>query len=149
MLKTVDHMSFTVSDLDRSIEFYRGLLGCEPLTSGEEASKHAAQVIGYPQVDMRYANFPLPGGTAFLELFEYRVPGSETVPMGNAVVGNAHLGFVVDDLASEYARCAALGATFSHPEPVLVPEGTHAGAKAIYMRDPDGITIELLEFPDA
>lgn len=147
MLRTVDHVSFTVSDLDRSIDFYRQFLGSDPLDSGEESSKHAAQVIGYDRVDMRWANFALPGGTVILELFEYRVPSGEPVSLENANVGNAHIGFAVDDLDAEYARLAAIGATFSHPEPVLVPEGTHEGAKAIYMRDPDGITVELLQFP--
>jgi len=147
-MKAVDHMSFTVSDLDRSVEFYRQLLGSEPLVVGEESSKHAAQVIGYERVDMRYANFALPGGKLMLELFQYRVPSGEAVSLENANVGNAHIGFAVDDLDAEYARLEAIGARFSHPAPVSIPEGTHKGAKAIYMRDPDGITIELLEFPD-
>jgi catechol 2,3-dioxygenase-like lactoylglutathione lyase family enzyme len=62
-------------------------------------------------------------------------------------VGNGHLGLVVDDLEAEYERLRAAGASFRHPGPVEVDGGDWKGTKALYMRDPDGITIELMESP--
>lgn len=147
MMRAVDHFSFTVSDMDRSIEFYTELLGEGPLAVGVESSKHAARVIGYDPVDFRYAWFGLPGSDLLLELFEYREPMKQVVPLENYHVGNGHMGLVVDDLDAEHARMSQHGATFTQPEPVAIVEGSWAGSKTIYMHDPDGITIEMIESP--
>jgi catechol 2,3-dioxygenase-like lactoylglutathione lyase family enzyme len=144
---TVDHVSFTVKDLDRSITFYRTLFQADPISVGEERAAHAANVVGYPQVAMRVAWFQLPGSSTLLELFEYLEPPAKTVELQNYHVGNAHLALVVDDIAAEYDRLAAAGASFAHPHPVEALDEPWRGTKAIYMRDHDGITIELMESP--
>src|SRR2546430_1619225 len=145
MMKAVDHISFTVSNRERAIEFYSFLLRDDPLRLDEASSEVAARIIGYEQVDIRAAYFALPVTETVLELIEYVVPAGQTVNLENFNVGNAHLGLVVDDLQAEYERLAAAGATFTYREPVVIPSGPWQGVKAIYLRDPDGITIELLE----
>ena len=53
MIRRVHHTSFTVSDMDRSLAFYRGLLGMEVI--GDQGGKggYLAAVVGFPDVDMR------------------------------------------------------------------------------------------------
>jgi catechol 2,3-dioxygenase-like lactoylglutathione lyase family enzyme len=146
-VRTVDHISFTVGDLDRSIAFYRLLLGRDPVEVGEERAEHAARVAGYPGFAARVAWFSLPGTSTLLELFEYLEPRSTAVPLENYHVGNAHLAFVVADIEAEYERLLAAGAVFAHPGPVEATEPPWRGTRAVYMRDPDGITIELMQSP--
>ena len=146
-MKALDHVSFTVKDRDRSIAFYRMLLQTEPISVGEEAAPHAARVVGYPRVAIRVAWFPLPGTTTLLELFEFMEPRREVVELENYYVGNAHLALVVDDIDAEYQRLADAGVAFACHEPVEASEEPWRGTKAVYMRDPDGITIEMMESP--
>ena len=147
ILEALDHVCFTVSDLERSIGFWTNLLGTGPSSRVEYTAPHDQAVTGYPGVHMSAAYFPLPGGTQ-LELFQYHEP--PTVPAQSQetyVVGNAHLGIVVDDLDDAYRSLQGTGATFRSDGPVRIEAGAHEGARSMYVRDPDGITIEILELP--
>ena len=59
--------------------------------------------------------------------------------------GNAHLCLVTEDIHADFERLRACGVP--HPEPVQIPWGPYAGGWACYFRDPDGISIELLQAP--
>jgi|tagenome__1003787_1003787.scaffolds.fasta_scaffold18613841_1 catechol 2,3-dioxygenase-like lactoylglutathione lyase family enzyme len=143
----VDHVSFTVSDLGRAVTFWEALLGYGPSSHVEYGDEQDAEVVGYPDVRMSAAYFDLPGGT-LLELFQYANPASAAPPSNETyVVGNAHLGLVLDDLDLTCERVRAQGATLRSAAPVPLRGGAHAGGRSIYIRDPDGITIELLELP--
>lgn len=143
----LDHVSFTVSDLDRAIAFYSELFRAPPLKVGREADGNAGVVIGYDPLDLRYAWFAIPGTTTLLELFEYVEPRGAAGRLETRNPGNGHLGLVVDDVQAEWTRMAGAGATFASPEPVAISGGSWDGACVIYMRDPDGITIELMQSP--
>jgi catechol 2,3-dioxygenase-like lactoylglutathione lyase family enzyme len=147
-VKRLDHVAFTVSDLTRSISFWEALLGEEPTSRVEYGDPQDAEVIGYPNVRMSAAYFRLPGGT-LLELFQYRQPASEAPASSETyVVGNAHLGLVLEDLDPTLERLRAHGTSYRSAAPVRLKGGAHAGGRSIYIRDPDGITIELLELPE-
>ena len=149
IVKALNHVCFTVSDLERSIGFWTHLLGTGPASRVEYSAPHDQAVTGYPGLRMSAAYFDLPGGGGTqLELFQYHEP--PTVPAASSetyVVGNAHLGIVVDDLDEAYDRLQGTGATFRSDGPVRIEGGAHAGARSMYVRDPDGITIEVLELP--
>jgi catechol 2,3-dioxygenase-like lactoylglutathione lyase family enzyme len=147
MTRALDHVCFTVSDLDRSIDFYRAVFQAEPLSQGVETSKHAATVIGYDPIELRFAWFAIPGTETLLELFEFVQPRTEPASLANHNTGSAHLGLVVDDVETEVRRLAEIGAAFVSSTPVAITDGAWKGSKVIYMRDPDGITVELMESP--
>ena len=97
-----------------------------------------AEVIGYPGVRMSAAYFEFPGGT-LLELFEYLEPASAPPESSETfVVGNAHVGLVLDDLDAACERIRRFGTEFRSPAPVPLTSGAHAGGRSIYIRDPDG-----------
>jgi catechol 2,3-dioxygenase-like lactoylglutathione lyase family enzyme len=146
----LDHVGFTVSSLDRSIPFYTELLGEGPLARlawEPQADAFVSHIIGYEQLALEAAFFRLPNGS-ILELLEYGHPPSARVDMETFNVGNAHLGLRTDDIHREYDRLRDLVA-FRHHEPVEIPSGPAAGGYAIYLRDPDGITIEIVQPPPA
>ena len=147
VVQAVNHVCFTVSDLDRSIAFWTRLTGAGPESRVEYKEPQDAAVTGYPGVHMSAAYFRFPGDL-LLELFEYHVPESVAASSNETyVVGNAHVGIVVDDLDEAYRHLQDTGATFRSDGPVPIETGEHAGARTMYVRDPDGITIEILELP--
>jgi catechol 2,3-dioxygenase-like lactoylglutathione lyase family enzyme len=147
IVQALNHVCFTVSDLERSIAFWSHLLGTGPASRVRYTDPHDQAVTGYPDLDMSAAYFDLPGGTQ-LELFEYHEPPTVPAPSSETyVVGNAHLGIVVDDLDEAYRLLQGTGATFRSDGPVRIEGGAHKGARSMYVRDPDGITIEILELP--
>ena len=83
---------------------------------------------------------------AVLELLEYVHPKGGNVDMETANTGIAHLAMYVDDIWADYKRLLARGVTF-RSEPVLVEEGVNVGVRTVYLRDPDNVTLELVERP--
>ncbi|MCC6223285.1 MAG: VOC family protein [Thermoleophilia bacterium] len=141
----LDHVGFTVSSLDRSIPFYTRLLGEEPALRKVWDVEYVGRIVGYPGVRMECAFWRLPGGT-ILELLQYLDPPPGRVDMETYNAGNAHLCLVTDDIHADFERLRG-SAEFRDPEPVAIPWGPYEGGWAAYLRDPDGITIELLQEP--
>jgi catechol 2,3-dioxygenase-like lactoylglutathione lyase family enzyme len=142
----LDHVGFAVADLDRSIDFYRKLLEREPAARRLYRERYVAEVLGYEEIEIDTAFFELPGGTVF-ELLEYRTPAGRWVDMETANPGNAHICLVVEDLEREFDRLAQAGVAFRSERPVEIPVGPYKGGRSVYFRDPDGISIQLLEPP--
>src|SRR5207245_1803245 len=92
----VFHTGLTVSDLDRSIAFYRDLLGLELVTQWESAQPYLRTVVGFPEAELRIALLRLPGAAAgvsghHLELLEYRAPRGARGDPRTCNPGNAHV----------------------------------------------------------
>ena len=142
----INHVGFTVSDLDRSLKFYTEVLECTVAFQQEKKGGYLGAIVGYPEADVRMAQVQPPGSTARIELFEYRDPRSAPRDLEPRNVGNAHICFVVDDLATMYERLLEHNvSTFS--EPIEIDTGVNTGGFGLYARDPDGITIELFQPP--
>jgi catechol 2,3-dioxygenase-like lactoylglutathione lyase family enzyme len=88
--------------------------------------------------------FDLPGGVA-LELLDYLEPVEDAYEHGNAHPGNVHVCLHVDDMEAAHAHALAAGAVAVSPAPITIGQGPKAGTKVAYVRDPDGVTIELLQ----
>jgi catechol 2,3-dioxygenase-like lactoylglutathione lyase family enzyme len=84
------------------------------------------------------------GDAQRLELFQYVEPPSRGEAGEPRDVGITHVCQRVDDVDELYARMCAAGAT-ALSEPVLVDTGANAGGRGVYLRDPDGILIELFQ----
>ena len=119
----LEHVNMTVSDLDRSIDFYTKLLGFKVRWRGETSDGSPAAHVG----DDR----------CFLALFQATAEGK--VPNDYATPGLNHFGFVVDDLDAARGRVAELGAKV-HAEMDYDP------GRRVYLFDPDGIEVELVEY---
>jgi len=138
------HTGLTVRDLDRSVAFYRDLLGFEVVFRWNPKAPYIRELVGYPEVDLHAAILAIPNSTVFLELLEYRGIPEAAVDMANGNIGNAHIAFFVDELDPLYERLAACGVA-SVSRPVTPTIGPNRGGRAVYMIDPDGFRVELIE----
>jgi catechol 2,3-dioxygenase-like lactoylglutathione lyase family enzyme len=142
----VDHVSYTVADLDESIRFYTLLFGEEPFLRKVWDQEYVARLCGYPRIVLDAAFWHLPQGPV-LELLQFSEPIGE--PGDPAIVnpGASHLGLACDDLRTEFARLLEAGVDLRSEEPVEIPWGPYKGGLACFVRDPDGNFIELFQVP--
>lgn len=140
-----DHTSYTVVDLERSLAFYRDLLGFEVLHIRPHiTNQYFRDIIAFPDAVVKGALLRIPGTTHCLELFEYVHPRGEAQNLRNNNPGSSHMALYVDDLPALYDFLLSKGVQFRTP-PVYLNEGPNIGGWALYMLDPDGITIELMQ----
>ncbi|WP_419927044.1 VOC family protein [Candidatus Poriferisocius sp.] len=147
------HIAIHVSSLERSLEFYAGRLGLEVLTEFVEEGESARAAIGYPDAVLNLAMLRLPGTQAIMEVIEVQnVPGTPINPE-QANPGTCHICFYVDDLDATWAELEAFGSDMVSTGIIDLTEGPLEGGKVVFLKDPDGIRIELLQadlsLPDA
>ncbi|MEX2202770.1 MAG: VOC family protein [Actinomycetota bacterium] len=150
-LRGVFHFSFTVSDLDRSVAFYRDLLGLELVHTQEQDNAYTRRLVGFPDTALRVAQLAVPGqprgiSTHDLELVEYVRPQGVRREGRINDPGAAHLAFTVTDAWSEYERLTGAAVRFVSP-PNAITAGVNVGGYACYFYDPDEIVLELLQPP--
>ena len=140
----VHHVGLTVRDIERSVTFYSDLLECTVVMRQEKTGGYLAQIVGYPEASVRMAHLRAPSGELIIELFEYVHPATMDVDLEPARVGNAHICFLLPDLDAVHDRLVARGVEFLSA-PAVIDTGVNTGGKGIYLRDPDGITLELFQ----
>ena len=143
-MPSLHHTGLTVRDLDRSLAFYRDLLGMEVVFEQEKEGGYLAEIVGYPDAHVRMAHLAFRGDGHRVELFQYLQPK----PRGGAGeprdVGITHVCLLVDDIEAVHKRLLESGVDF-YSAPVLVDTGANTGGLGVYLRDPDGITVELFQ----
>ncbi len=139
------HAGLTVSDIEASLRFWRDLLGFEEAGRGRIEWEHIDELIGLAGTEIEWVELRLPDGTT-VELQQHHRPlGRALAPGGENDPGRSHLGLVVDDLESILRRAQAEGFRSRSPDPVAIPRGAFAGWTAVYLIDPDGYGVELMQ----
>jgi catechol 2,3-dioxygenase-like lactoylglutathione lyase family enzyme len=142
------HTSFTVAELDRSLVFLRDRLSLMVVSTRAIDAAYFGQIVGCPGCRVRAALLRIPGSAHLVELFEYQTPpGSPCQPLPWDP-GSAHLSLLVDDRPALYQQLRAQGVAFVS-SPVRIDAGPDAGGYRVYLRDPNGILIELFQSPPA
>src|SRR5262249_36879548 len=147
------HTSFTVANLERSLAFFRDVLGLEVLGTREIRDEYFGRIVGLPGSVVKAAMIRLPGGHHHLELFEYVQPRAQESLAARPTPrrcdpGSCHLALLTSDLPALYEKLVASGVHFLSA-PVLVTAGPNRGGQGAYLRDPNGILIELFQPPPA
>lgn len=144
--QAVHHVGVTVVDMSRSVHFWQQLLDQAPRNRRVLEGPQLGTLVGYPGIRMDSCWFDLPGGVA-LELLQYLDRSDPPYDPGTAHPGNVHVCLQVDDMDAARRRAVDSGARLVSDEPIEVPSGPKAGTRLAYVRDPDGVTIELVEEP--
>lgn len=145
------HFSFTVSDLDESIDFYTRQLDFELIHTQEQSNEYTRKLVGYADAHLRIAQLVVPGqprglSTHDLELVQYVTPQGTRGDANICNPGAAHLAIAVDDIHEKYKRLTAAGSRFYSP-PNAITAGINEGGFTCYFEDPDQIVLEMVQPP--
>lgn len=140
MITGTHHVSYTVSNMERSRQFYIDGLGFEELSDRIFQGDIPERVTTLAGARIRIIH--LRGHGIGLELIQYLAPAGQPRAPRTCDVGSSHICFLVDDIEGEIESLEDAGAHFlSAPE--TVDGGPNAGNRFVYFLDPDGIPMEL------
>ena len=142
-IQRLTHIGICVSDLERSLRFYRDVLGCKEVGRLALEGEPTATLNGMAETRVRLIFLERDGWR--IELFEFSVPDwigpKEARPMNQ--LGLTHLAFRVDDLDETCAQIEGAGGRLLSGTRLDLPGPT----RVIMALDPDGVRLELLEKP--
>lgn len=144
-------VGLTVSDMDRSLEFYTRVLPFAVESDTEVAGPSWEQLTGVFGVRLRIVRLRLGGER--LELTEYLAASTPGRPAPVDSRSNdrwfQHVAIIVRDMDSAYAWLRAHRVRSASTGPQLLPKSIPgaAGIRAFYFKDPDGHPLEILQFP--
>lgn len=143
MIRGVHHVGVSVADLDRSIAFYRDLLGMTLEFEGPFSGEQFDRILALEGAVGRVAL--LRAQDLQLELFQFLNPLPKAASVNRPVCnhGITHFCIEVDDVYTTYEALKTAGVVFHCPPLKFGPTTI-----ATYGRDPDGNVFELLERSD-
>ena len=149
VIRGLHHVSRAVADIDRSLGFYRDLLGLRVFSEEELEGAALERIVGVPGARLRVVELSIEG-SVLLELIEYRHPKGTPLPISAtpADVGSHHVALLVNDVGAAYRTLSASGVRFNAP-PSEIGGGPFAGTRTTYCFDPDGLTVELWQPPSS
>ena len=141
-----DHTGITVSDLERSLAFWRDVLGFELSHRARQSGVLASEITGVTGAEISLAVVKAPGHK--IELLQYHAPPNRRLKseFRPCDVGAVHVALTVDDLDAVIEKIRAAGWQ-PGGQPQTLTMGPNAGRRVIYVRDPDGTTIEFMQPP--
>jgi catechol 2,3-dioxygenase-like lactoylglutathione lyase family enzyme len=148
-VNSVDSVGITVSDLDRSVDFFIKVLSFEKVSEVEVAGESYEHLQGVFGLRMRVARLRL--GDEFIELTEYLTPKGRPVPADSRSNDRwfQHIAIITSDMNRAYAWLRQNRVQHASTGPQRLPQTIKAaaGITAFYFKDPDGHALEVLQFP--
>lgn len=149
LVTAVDSIGMTVSDMDRSTEFYSKVLSFQKVSDTEIAGTEYEHLEGVFGMRMRVVRMRL--GDEFIELTEYLTPRGRPMPVDSRSNDRwfQHIAIIVSNMDRAYSWLRQNKVRHASTGPQLLPEyiNAAAGICAFYFRDPDDHFLELLAFP--
>ena len=139
-----DHASFTDADIDRTVAFWRDVMGLRLDDLSPRTQPWLGAVVGSPGATCRIAH--MTGHGCHMEFICYDEGYSGESVFGPATrPGAAHVAFYTDDLRGMAARIVDAGGALLGEITFCAAEGHNTDCLAAYVRDPEGIIIDLIE----
>ena len=136
MIKEVRHIGIIVSDMEKSLKFYKDLLGLKIKSLVDEEGEYLDNMLLKSKIVKLYAD----NGNTLVELIMSKSHENKK-DRNFFTIGASHCAFTVDDLQKTYEYLLKNGVKFNAP-PQLPPDGN---AKVTFCEDPDGTPIELVQ----
>ncbi|MCB5363921.1 VOC family protein [Pusillimonas sp. CC-YST705] len=150
-VRGMDHVGFTVPDIDQGVSFFRDVIGCEEAMRfgpfrDDEGTFMQDLVNVHPRAVLEHIAMMRCGDGSNIELFQYSAPDQKTDMPRNSDYGGFHIGFYVKDIKAAVDKAKALGLqTFMGP--FELKEGPAAGQSITYVLTPWGMQLELISYP--
>ncbi|HUG49064.1 MAG TPA: VOC family protein [Candidatus Limnocylindria bacterium] len=139
----IHHAAVNVSDWDRSVAFYRDVLGFELIfQDGSASGRELDQNTKLANVQLRFGM--VRAGETLFELIQYEHPSPGPNDGSINDTGRTHLCFRVADIEAAYAELSERGVRFNG-RPLHIDSGPLAGCAFAYFPDPDGVLLEIFE----
>lgn len=139
------HSGITVKNLEDALDFYVDLLGLELLSTQVANSDYIYDIVEIPGLkEIKIAFVQLPGGHVF-EILEYVGIDTYSGSARSCDYGTGHICLSVENLDEMFEELKAKGIIFKSEKVAHITVGANKGSKAVYMLDPDGYIIELME----
>jgi catechol 2,3-dioxygenase-like lactoylglutathione lyase family enzyme len=149
-VRSVDAVGMTVSDMDRSVDFYSNVLGFKKISDVEVFGEEYEHLQGIFGLRMRVVRMQL--GDETIELTEYLTPMGRPFPVDTRSndLWFQHIAIVVSDMDKAFERLRSNKVRYASTAPQTIPawNKTAGGIGAFYFRDPDGHFLEIIYFPD-
>ena len=139
----------TVSDMNRSVDFYTTVLTFEKVNETDRSGPEFDRLYEVPNAHVRVVDLKL--GDESIELLQF--VGSAGAPVPADARSNdlsfQHVAIIVSDMDRAYDVLRQNRVQHISPYPQTLPDWNPnaAGIKAFYFRDPDGHPLEVLQFP--
>jgi catechol 2,3-dioxygenase-like lactoylglutathione lyase family enzyme len=140
----VHHFGLTVRDMKRSFDWYSRMFDLVPGPVSEGSGEALSKSVQVEGAELSFSMITI--GTTRIEFLEYHHPEGRDFDRSNGDVGSTHVCLEVSNLDEAYRDLIAKGAVFNAP-PVTLESGALIGSKWAYLRDPDGIQLEVWESP--
>jgi catechol 2,3-dioxygenase-like lactoylglutathione lyase family enzyme len=148
-VRSVESVGVTVSNMDRSVDFYGRVLSFRKISDIELAGSEYEHLEGVFGLRMRVVRMQL--GAEFIELTEYLAPKGRPVPPDSRSNDRwfQHIAIITSDMDKAYAwlRQNKVQHASSGPQTLPAYIKPAAGIQAFYFTDPDGHPLEILQFP--
>jgi len=147
LFRRADHTGITVTSLQDALHFWVDVLGFRFVVQTHyENSVFLENVVGERGAEVTLAMVEGPDGH-LIELLEYHAPDNRALLRPRSCdVGSVHLAYMVDQLDELLAKVEAAGWN-RLGEPQTVCGGARDGLRIVYVRGPDGVTLEFLQAP--
>ncbi len=149
LVKAVDSIGLTVSDADRSVEFFSKALSFEKVSDTEVTGDDYEHLQGVFGLRMRVVRMRL--GDEFIELTEYLAPRGRHIPADARSNDHSfqHIAIITSDMARAYQWLRKNKVEHASTGPQRLPDWNKnaGGIEAFYFKDPDGHALEILQFP--
>ena len=147
VVRGLDHISLTVSSLEKSLPFYVNLLGFQESERHRLEGETISTMVGTPGVVMQVVRLKTPDGSKItLDLQQYVAPTGTISDARLGMANHSHFAFKVKDIDAIYARLKQKGAQFVSPPVVFGVD--HGTVRVVFLKDPDGFILELVDSPD-
>lgn len=141
-MKAIRHFGIVVTDMEKSLEFYRDLFRLKVKADAIEEGPFIDAISGLENVKVRTVKMSADEGDTLIELLCYESDKRERRENNEIPnVGASHPAFTVDNLDYEYEKLKKNGVKFNCP-PQISADGK---AKVTFCQDPDGVLVELVE----
>lgn len=146
----LDHVAVTVSDLDRSLAFYKGVMGFKEVERHRLEGESISSMAGKPGVIMQVVRLQPPEGLGILlDLQQYIQPKGAVSNAQLGMANHSHFCFGVKNIAAAYEELKAKGVEFvSAPVTFDLGKDSEGVIQVVFLKDPDGFILELMEMPE-